>query len=82
MLAGFENCTLFSFNAIMLFYDKLPPWIYLHASYDSSRGTPGRNHLPNVFVSVCAQLLSNPSSVFSFSFSSMLIHQAVSIWLK
>lgn len=53
----------------MLIRDKLPPRIYLHASYESSRGTQGRHHLPNVFVSVFAQLLSNPSSVFCFIMS-------------
>lgn len=57
---------IFYFIAIMLFHDELPPWIYLCDSYESSRGTLGRTHLPNVFLSVFAQLLSNPSSVFSF----------------
>ena len=49
------------------FVNKLPSWIYLHARYELSRGTLGRNHLPNVFASVCAQLLSYPSPVLSFS---------------
>lgn len=70
-----------SLIAITLFHDKLPPCIYLHASHELWRGTPGRNHLPNVFVSVCAQLLCNPFPIFSLikaalSFDLTYIHHA------
>lgn len=66
MLVGIiENYILFSLIAIVSSFVINDHNGSVYMLMQSSRSTLGRNHLSNVCVSVCAQSLSNPSSVLS-----------------